>query len=68
MLNNKSLDAILSTFDKTLKDLEALCCRDRKLIDRNNANIEELRHANNNLHQEVDKAERVQARIREIIA
>ena len=65
---NKSLDAILSTFDKTLKDFEALVSRDQLLLDRNYAHIEELREANNNLIDEVNKAERVQARIREIIA
>lgn len=65
---SKNLTAILGTFDKTLKDLEALINRNVADISANVAKVEAINAENAQLVRETEQADRVSARIKELVS
>lgn len=64
----KTLSTILSTFTKTLTDLEALAARNEEQADANEAAVRELDNETMALEMEAEAARKTAARIRELIA
>lgn len=64
----KSLSGILSTFTKTIKDLEVLISKNNEKVDANNLEVLKLQNQIGDLSSESDKAAKVRAKITELVS
>lgn len=64
----KGLNTILSSFQKTLADLDKLVTKNTALYQANAATVAALHAENRELSDETAQAERVAARIKELVA